>query len=291
MLSSPPHTSPAVILPPLQRIKATIPLLSAATNSPTPLPGTFASPPDHHPASSAPAPTGANDDLFTTSSTPSTALPPAPDYLAAVFSPAAAAALASNSPPRPVEPLTLSESWARLAELVKDLESATKGWENWQGPMKDGRGGGWIEAKEYSLAIGRKAMGPYAKSVHQTILCSSSVVFGNGSVLTLVSSFFEATAGLPETVWGMLRLVAEREDRFDAPGRAVLGWAEKVGRLLVEDLARGSQNRARQRRNVVKSSARLDGFVDDVSRRIHFGSIASWGKLTDPRVSHHRPSS
>ena len=265
MLSSPPHTSPQVILPPLQRIKAAIPLLSAATNSGSTLAGTFASPPHHHPASAAPAPADATATVASPAGSPPSTLPPAPDHLAAIFCPAAAAALASNSPPRAIEPGTLADSWAKLAELVKDLESGVKGWDNWQGPMKDGRGGGWVEAKEYSVALGRKPAGPYAMSVHQTVMCASSVVFGNGSVLTVVSSFFEATTGLPETVWGMLRLISEREDRFDAPARTVLGWADKLGRLLVEDLARGSQNRARQRRNVVKSNDRLNQFVDDVS--------------------------
>lgn len=102
-------------------------------------------------------------------------------------------------------------------------------------------------------------------SVRQTVLSAGGVVFGTGSVLTVTSSFFEAAAGLPETAWGMVRLVAEREGRFDGPARGVLGWGEKVGRLLVEDLARGSQNRARQRRNVVKSGERCQQFVDDVS--------------------------
>lgn len=159
-------------------------------------------------------------------------------------------------------------SWARFLELIKDLEGAVKGWENWLGPQRDGRGGGWKEAKEYSIACARRSISPYAMSVHQTILLAESTLFGIGSVLLLTAAFFEATTGLPESVWGMLRLIAEREDRFapDAHARKALAWAERVGRALCEDLARGCQNRARQRRNTIKSRRILAQLTDEAAQ-------------------------
>lgn len=281
VLGSPLHMSPDVLLPPLQRLRTTIPVVAKAL----PVSAAFASSATHRLAPASDVSLFKDTDSHSSASQPENDLPSAPPHLLAIFSPAAAASLASNTPPRAVDPFPLADSWARLDNMVKDLEGAVKLWANWIGPMRDGRGGGWIEAKEYAVASGRRALCPFVKSVHQvstsgfacscpspltprvlkTIILSSSTVFGVGSVLTLVSSFLEATTGLPESVWGMLRLISEREDRLNAPARTTLGWADRVGRLLVEDLAHGFQNRARQRRNIVKRRDRLSAVTEGVS--------------------------
>jgi hypothetical protein len=104
-------------------------------------------------------------------------------------------------------------------------------------------------------------------SASQTITLSSSLLFAASPPLLLTASFFSTLTTIPPQTWNTLHTLRSTESTWNAPGRKLLGWGERVARELGRVLAMGCQNRPRERRNGVKSGVQLRNLIDEV--RLH----------------------
>ncbi|TNY20724.1 phosphatase and actin regulator [Rhodotorula diobovata] len=191
--------------------------------------------------------------LFPSSSTPepceSSPYDP-PVSLKAAFHPSTTVPLlATQQPPRPVDILPLGEAYDLLREVVDDTRELMQLWELWR------RGeGGWKDLHEWSRARGRTEAVPYVRSLQQSLISTTTHLFHAHPLSSLAASFLQLLTPLPPSFLSTLPFLLSREYHPTQPAHTLLAFLDRLAAKLAQFAhALAGQNRARQRRWVVKS--------------------------------------
>ncbi|GAA6000952.1 uncharacterized protein JCM10292_006510 [Rhodotorula paludigena] len=174
---------------------------------------------------------------------------PPPSFRSAFAPSSTVPLLATQQPPRPVPALALAEAYDTLRQLCEDVEDLVRLWDAWN------RGeGGWKALREWSTRRARKEMVPYVRSLQQSLIASPPHLFHTHALLSLPLSFLRTLTPLPASFYPALYALSAQETHPSQPAHRLLSFFDRLASHLLQTTAHlSAQNRARQRRWVVKS--------------------------------------
>lgn len=194
---------------------------------------------------------------------------PAPSLRSAFAPSSTVPLLATQQPPRPVPALPLAEAYDTLCKLCEDIEELVRLWDAWNKGQ-----GGWEALREWSAQRARKERVPYVRSLQQvrgllqsirgpdrsalllpqSLIASPPHLFHTHQLISLPLSFLRTHTPLPASFYPALYALSAQETHPSQPAHRLLSFFDRLASHLLQTTAHlSAQNRARQRRWVVKS--------------------------------------